>query len=242
MRRLTLRWLLLAVAGCYHSIPNGYHPGPTVTSVAPPTVDIGGGEGLTISGSNFEDGTPNALVTVGNKQCQEVNVVSPSQIKCVTPAFDAEGVVDVKVKNGGSTATRPEASCPGCLTIRDLLGPKITEGFPQQNATVSCIVAPRLKFNEPVVWNGIGNENCYIERGTERVASTCYCSSECTVACEPNATGVSAICIKPDTPLDPDTVYTAHYPCPSDLKGNPAQGCIDAELTLTFRTAAQCGG
>lgn len=70
-------------------------PPPTVTSVLPNHGAPEGGGKVTISGSNFVFG---AGVTFGGIVAINVNVISPTQITCMTPAHDA-GAVDVVVTN-----------------------------------------------------------------------------------------------------------------------------------------------
>jgi hypothetical protein len=212
---------------------------PSVTTVAPATVDVGGGTSITLTGTNFEGGTPNAQVTLGSKQCQEVNVVSDSQIKCVTPPFDAEATVDVKVKNGGASAGAAEGVCAGCLTIKDILGPKVTEGFPQQNAVVSILVSAKAKFNEPVDALTITSTSFHIS-GTNVIGNT-SCNFECNKPCA-GATNVTAICFKPTQPLQYSGSYTVvATDAITDLKGNKLQG-VDAQGQLKWNFSTRCQG
>jgi hypothetical protein len=211
---------------------------PFVTSVAPATVDIGGGTSITITGMDFEG--PDAQVSLGGRACSEVNVVSVSQIKCVTPRMDIEGTFDVAVRSHDCATP---GICTGCITFRDILGPRPTESYPQQNTAVGCgPFSARLKFNEPIDPRGINTDTCYIADGTERAPSSVYCDFACTVACDPAATDVTAICIKPDAPLEPDTVYTVRFPCPADLKGNRLMDCEDIKWSFRTGGTEQCGG
>lgn len=74
---------------------------PSVTSVSPPKGPVSGGTRITIKGDGFY---PGARVHVGGKECQEVQVVSPTEITCYTPAGTV-GPVDVVVTNDDAQAS-----------------------------------------------------------------------------------------------------------------------------------------
>lgn len=59
---------------------------PAVTGISPVAGPATGGTHITISGSDFLDG---ATVTVGGVECENVDVVSATQITCTTPAGTA---------------------------------------------------------------------------------------------------------------------------------------------------------
>jgi len=70
-------------------------PRPIITSVEPATGPIEGGTGVTIKGKNFMAG---AEVRFGGVPATDVNVISPTEITCKTPAH-AAGTVAVEVRN-----------------------------------------------------------------------------------------------------------------------------------------------
>lgn len=75
-----------------------YQVAPTVLSVNPPYGSIGGDTTITITGTGFLTG---ATVLIGGQTCAVANVVSSTQITCVTPTH-ALGSVDVRVINSDS--------------------------------------------------------------------------------------------------------------------------------------------
>ena len=71
---------------------------PLISTIAPDTGLLAGGDTITISGSGFDSGT---TVTLGGNSCTSPNFVSASEITCVTPANTA-GAVDVIVTDFAS--------------------------------------------------------------------------------------------------------------------------------------------
>ncbi len=79
-----------------------YDAAPTVTAVSPPTGPTGGGNTVTITGTNFLNG---ATVAFGANAATNVTVNSATQITAHAPA-GSPGTVDVKVTTpGGTSAT-----------------------------------------------------------------------------------------------------------------------------------------
>ena len=79
-----------------------YDAPPTVTSLTPLAGPTGGGNTVTINGTNFRAGS---TVTFGGVGSPSVTLVSSLQLKAVAPA-QAAGIVDVRVTNvGGTSAT-----------------------------------------------------------------------------------------------------------------------------------------
>jgi hypothetical protein len=196
---------------------------------------VGGGDLITITGTNFEGGVPNAVVLLGTQRCLEVNVVSASQIKCVTPPMP-EGTVDVTVRNGGASAGITLSPCAGCLTAKDIRGPKITEGFPQQASAVSVHHSAKAGFNEDLDPRTVAPTSFHIAG----VTGDTFCSSECDTPCA-GASAVRTICFKPSQPLQAGTNFTVvATDAITDSKGNKLQG-VDAtgQLRWTFRTCAE---
>ena len=87
-------------------LPRGYQyvPPPVVDGVIPPEGPDFGGQQVTVTGENFQDG---ATVTVGGQVCSDVQVISGSEIRCVVPA-GTPGAADVTVQNpDGQEGTLP---------------------------------------------------------------------------------------------------------------------------------------
>lgn len=83
-----------------------YRDDPTVVSVAPIFGAQGGGDLLTITGTDFSDHTAMPVVSVGGVACTGVSYVSDTEITCTTGAAMASGNVDVVVTNAsGQDAT-----------------------------------------------------------------------------------------------------------------------------------------
>jgi hypothetical protein len=237
----------LLAAGCFTGVDfGGGQPPParptttrgsgnTVSAVAPATVDVGGGEVITITGTNFEGGSPNARVSLGNKQCLNVNVASTVQIRCVTPLFDAEGTVDVMVVNGGVSAGS-SGSCAGCLTAKDVRGPRVIEVFPPQHAAVKPGVSAKARFSEDVDPRTIDASSFHITG----VAGDVFCNFACDAPCA-GASAVRDVCFKPSQPLQAHaTFFGVATGAITDLKGNALQG-VDSrgELKWSFITCAE---
>ncbi len=84
------------VAGDHYT----YEPPPTVSSVSPNAGPTGGGNTVTINGTNF---VPGATVKFGTTASATVTFVSATQLKAVAPAH-AAGTVDVRVTTPGGTS------------------------------------------------------------------------------------------------------------------------------------------
>ena len=92
-------------------------PAPIIDAVTPSFGALEGGDEITIVGENFTKNGSSITteVLVGGKVCTNVTVLANTPmegkdtIKCVTPAGDDEGFVDVKVTTWGGEATKTNA-------------------------------------------------------------------------------------------------------------------------------------
>jgi hypothetical protein len=89
------------VAAAFESIP----PTPTITSVSPNNGPSGGGQSVTITGTNFNS---DAAVYFGSNAATSVVVVSPTEITCVTPVH-FPGTVNVEVTEAAGSVTATNA-------------------------------------------------------------------------------------------------------------------------------------
>jgi RHS repeat-associated protein len=80
-----------------------YLAAPTVTSVTPNRGKTGGGDSITVTGSNFDTGGATS-VKFGNAAATNVVVTSPTSLTATTPA-GAAGVVSVTVTTAGGSGT-----------------------------------------------------------------------------------------------------------------------------------------
>lgn len=107
--------------GC--EIPGMMTPGEvalTLTSIEPTLGSTRGNQQVTVRGDHFAEGMQ---VTIGNRLCTNLVVVSPQQVQCQTPSHVA-AVVDVSAALAGSVtggATLPMAYTYGC-TQPDTMG------------------------------------------------------------------------------------------------------------------------
>src|SRR5947208_3870899 len=85
----------------------------TVTAVSPATDLLGGGTGVTITGTNFVDVTS---VTSGGNERGGRRVVSPTQITGTTPAATSPGATDVVV----TSSSHGRGTCKGCFSYISL--------------------------------------------------------------------------------------------------------------------------
>jgi len=109
---------------------NAYtYEGPTIGSIDPNHGPIAGGTTITITGTGFAVGT---TITVGGAPCTAVNIISATQVTCVT-ADHAAGAVDVVVtvpafgtttSSGGFTYDGPTA--PNIVYNKDIIAAGIT--------------------------------------------------------------------------------------------------------------------
>jgi hypothetical protein len=96
------------VVGTAATLVDGYSYGPLVLS-ALPTIRSGGGDVLTIMGAGFASGLTS--VTVGGANCGGVDVVSATQLTCISPPSslggDGGGEAEVVVTVDGFTDSAP---------------------------------------------------------------------------------------------------------------------------------------
>lgn len=97
---LTATIALIATGGSSSS-SGGAVAAPQISSVSPAQASHGGGETVTIFGSNFPS---SATVSVGGVTAASVSVASPGQLSFVVPRVNAVGTAEVVVTNpnGGS--------------------------------------------------------------------------------------------------------------------------------------------
>jgi hypothetical protein len=81
-------------------------PAPTVTSIAPASGAIAGGNIVTITGTSFTGVTGPTAVTFGGTAATSYTVDSATQITATTPAHAAGPAVDVVVTTNGGAATK----------------------------------------------------------------------------------------------------------------------------------------
>jgi hypothetical protein len=75
---------------------------PVISAIQPSFAALAGGTTMTIEGLNF---TAPATVLVGGNPAKNVNVLSPSQIVCLTPSNSVYGTQPVVVQTTGGSAT-----------------------------------------------------------------------------------------------------------------------------------------
>ena len=79
-------------------IPDATYPAPTVTSCAPSSLDVAGGDAATVTGTGFRDDLRG--VYFGGVLATSIAVISANSLTCVTPAHVA-GAVTIHVKTAG---------------------------------------------------------------------------------------------------------------------------------------------
>jgi len=77
-----------------------------ITGITPPSGDLAGGTQITITGSGFTGG---AGVLLNGEPLEEIEVVSDTEIRAVTPAQLAGGMRDLQVRNCSDEETLTEA-------------------------------------------------------------------------------------------------------------------------------------
>ncbi|MEW9530781.1 IPT/TIG domain-containing protein [Microbispora sp. NPDC049125] len=81
---------------------DGQFTAPAISAISPATGGAAGGTNVTITGKDF---TLDTTVTFGGNAATGVNIVTPTTLKCVTPAH-AAGAVNVVVTASGGSATK----------------------------------------------------------------------------------------------------------------------------------------
>jgi hypothetical protein len=100
-----------------------YMAAPTVVSISPNNGAPKGGTSVTITGTNFYNGTSNASVTIGGNACTSPAIVSPTEMTCTTPA-GLSGARDVVV----TTDSGPSTGGTGLFTYDAVAVTKLGNG------------------------------------------------------------------------------------------------------------------
>jgi formylglycine-generating enzyme required for sulfatase activity len=137
------------------NLTNGYmyFAVPTITSVSPSAGPVGGGTAVTITGTNFYNGTSNASVQVGAALATSVVVVNPTKITAVVPE-GAEGPQEVLVTTPSGTGnlvggfTYGSTATPVWATLIEALpDPSIVTDAALRNAIIVTGWAWRVRDN-----------------------------------------------------------------------------------------------
>jgi len=145
------------------------HPAPAISAVNPSAGPLAGGNLVTVSGANFRSG---AVVHVGGLECAQVNVLSPSQLTCRTPAQTA-GTYTFKVTHtDGQTGTfsnsytyrpapqvtsvTPTRGLPSSGTLLTISGSQLVSGATAMVGTQTCtdprwVSATQITCRTPVL-------------------------------------------------------------------------------------------
>lgn len=105
-----------------------YRAAPTVTAVSPPAGPVGGSQSVTLTGTNFVNGSApdDTTVSIGGVACTSVNVTSTTSLTCDTGANTA-GLNDVTVTTAGGTSSPYSGylyrDAPTVTEINPVLGP-----------------------------------------------------------------------------------------------------------------------
>jgi len=125
-----------------------YIAAPTIASITPSTGNLGGGNTVTIMGTNFIDVSG---VTVGGQACTTIITVSPTELYCTVPAGAALGAVTVIVTAIGGSS--PSGSGPG-YNGYTYIGATITSVSPSTGFTMGgeliTIVGTNFSGIDPV--------------------------------------------------------------------------------------------
>ena len=141
---------------------------PTVSGIGPNTGPVGGGESVTITGTNFTSAT---AVRFGAANANSFTVASPSQIVAVAPP-GAVGSVDVSV----STPSGTSATTPGDQFTYFIPSPSITRLSPYtgttSGGTTVTISGANLGGATAVSFGGVPAQSFAVISPTELIAVT----------------------------------------------------------------------
>ncbi len=82
---------------------------PTISTITPNNGGEGGNELITITGNHFYNGTPNMTVKIDNNDCTNINIISSTELTCLTPIATSLGMKDVTLTTQSGTNTYTDA-------------------------------------------------------------------------------------------------------------------------------------
>jgi hypothetical protein len=221
---------------------------PVISSVAPATGPSTGGTNVTILGSGFVSG---ATVSFGGSAATAVNVVSPGQVTCTTPAH-ATGFVDVVVTNPDTqTITRANG-------FRFLApGPTITSFTPSTGGTGDLVTingtnfdgVTQVRFNtQPTTSFTIVNSTqltVIVPPGASSgplqvVTASGTATSAATFTVDPRLPEITSFTPTSGGPGVVVTLTGVHFTGATSVKfnGNPATFTVDSDTTITANVPA----
>jgi hypothetical protein len=128
-------------------------PTPTILSISPTSGPSAGGTSVTITGTNF---TSDATVTFGGNAATILNVISPTEITCVTPV-GFPGTVDVKVAETAGTATLHNgytytaSKIPLTMNFQDAAGHPLSYGTVTFTLNTDAVTITGQQINAGIV-------------------------------------------------------------------------------------------
>jgi len=138
-------WACLAAA--FSSPP----PTPTITSVVLNSGPSGGGQSVTITGTNFNS---DATVSFGGNLATSVVVVSSTEITCITP-IGFPGLVQVQVKEAAGMATAEytytSSKIPLTMNFQDASGTPLAYGTVTFTLNTDAVTITGQQINAGVV-------------------------------------------------------------------------------------------
>ncbi len=111
-------------------------PAPTVSAVNPASGAAAGGTAITITGTNFGNGS---TVTVGGAACANVTLVSATSIMCTTPV-GTPGAVSVVVTSGGQSNSANTLFTYDSPPTTTTVAPTTSTTVPQSTTTTTVPV------------------------------------------------------------------------------------------------------
>ncbi|MBL7664725.1 MAG: IPT/TIG domain-containing protein [Bacteriovoracaceae bacterium] len=195
-----------------------YLAAPVVTSILPVTGDSAGGTAVTITGTDF---FPGADVVIGGATCTAINVVSSTQIDCVTDANTA-GLVDVTVTNADTQAS----TLPNSYTYLD--APSVTSIAPTAGAlaggTAVTITGTAFVAGATVDINGSACTGVTVVSAT---SITCTTGASAAGTYDVNVTN-------PDTQVGTGVALYTYQAAPTVTSVLPVAGALAGGTAITI--------
>ncbi len=217
-----------------------YYDVPTVTSTYPWTISTTGGETITINGTNFYSNSYYPIsVTLGGISCGSINIISPTQLTCTTPATTA-GALNVVVNTGSGSGLKTSWLTSVAPPTISGISPNKGPLGGSQYVTVSGTGFYYNGVSQPTIT--IGGSNCTSVTVQSETTATCYTPTGTLGAKNViyyNQKGESATLTNGYTYVNAPTISTVS-PNTGSTGGQP--GIVITGTNFTDATLVQFGG
>jgi formylglycine-generating enzyme required for sulfatase activity len=201
-----------------------YFAAPTISSVSPSAGPLGGGTTITITGSNFYNGSSNATVSIGGVAATSIQVVSATTITAVTPSSSTAGLKTL-------TVTTPSGSVNASSGFTYYAVPTVTSISPVSGPTTggTAITITGTNFYN-------GSSNATVSIGGFAATSVTVVSPTTITAITPTSTTTGSKTVSVTTPSGAGSLASGftYFSPPTIASVTPNRGPTGGGTAITI--------